>query len=166
VALTALVDAMALAGSVRRSGGRVVLTNGCFDVLHRGHVDYLTAARALGDLLVVGLNTDSGVRWLKGAGRPVNPAADRACVLAALRCVDAVVAFDEPTAAELCAAVRPDVYVKGGDYTEDRLPEAEVVRGYGGEVRILAVTPGHSTTATLAALSVPAAPPSLRRADG
>jgi rfaE bifunctional protein nucleotidyltransferase chain/domain len=151
VALTALDAAVALAGSEHR----VVLTNGCFDVLHRGHVEYLTAARALGDLLVVGLNTDAGVRRLKGPDRPVNPLADRAFVLAALRCVDVVVAFDEPTAAGLCAAIRPDVYVKGGDYTEGRLPEAEVVRGYGGDVRILPLTPGHSTTTTLAALSPP-----------
>jgi D-beta-D-heptose 7-phosphate kinase / D-beta-D-heptose 1-phosphate adenosyltransferase len=121
----------------RRHGRRVVFTNGCFDVLHRGHVGYLNQAKRLGDVLVVAVNSDESVRRLKGPDRPVNPEADRVAVLAALSCVDHVVLFDADSPTELLEAVRPDVYVKGGDYRPDLIPEAPLVRRLGGEVRVL-----------------------------
>jgi len=133
----------------RRAGQRIVLTNGCFDILHSGHITYLNAAKALGDVLVVGLNTDAGVRRLKGASRPINPLEDRAQVLAGLSSVDHVIAFDEETPAELARAVRPHLFVKGGDYTIDRMPEAAVVRAHGGEVRILPFVRDRSTTSVI-----------------
>jgi rfaE bifunctional protein nucleotidyltransferase chain/domain len=123
-----------------------VFTNGCFDVLHRGHVEYLAEAAALGDLLVVGLNSDDSVRRLKGPLRPVNPAEDRAAVLAALAAVDHVAVFDDDTPLRLIEALRPDVYVKGGDYTVRTLPEAPLMHRLGGEVRILGFLPGRSTS--------------------
>ena len=128
---------------------RVVFTNGCFDILHRGHVEYLFAARELGDALVVGVNTDASVRRLKGEGRPVNRELDRAFVLAGLGCVDAVTLFDEDTPAELIAALVPDVLVKGGDYTADTVVGRETVEAGGGRVVIIPLVPGHSTTRTL-----------------
>jgi D-beta-D-heptose 7-phosphate kinase/D-beta-D-heptose 1-phosphate adenosyltransferase len=130
----------------KRQGRRVVLTNGCFDLLHRGHVTLLARARELGDVLVVALNTDDGVRRLKGPGRPVNPLGDRAGVLAALACVDHVTAFDEDTPCEAIRALKPDVFVKGGDYTRERLPEAPLVEQLGGVVRILPYLEERSTT--------------------
>jgi rfaE bifunctional protein nucleotidyltransferase chain/domain len=133
--------------ALRARGGRLVLTNGCFDLLHVGHVRYLQAARRLGDLLAVGVNSDASVRALKGPARPLVPAAERAEVLAALACVDAVVVFDALTAEPLAAALQPEVYVKGQDYTEATLPEARVVRQYGGTVALLPTVPGASTTA-------------------
>ena len=136
----------AFAAALRAHGQRIVFTNGCFDILHVGHVRYLGAARALGDCLVVGLNSDASVRRLKGPERPVNEEADRAEVLDALRAVDYVTIFDEPTAAELIEIIRPDVYVKGGDYTIATLPEAEIVRDYGGRVEFIDLVPERSTT--------------------
>lgn len=136
----------AFAAALRAHGQRIVFTNGCFDILHVGHVRYLGAARALGDCLVVGLNSDTSVRRLKGPERPVNEEADRAEVLDALRAVDYVTIFDEPTAAEIIEIIRPDVYVKGGDYTIATLPEAEIVRGYGGRVEFIDLVPERSTT--------------------
>lgn len=133
----------------RRRGRRIVLTNGCFDILHRGHVTYLAEARKLGDLLVVGVNTDHTIRRLKGAGRPVNALEDRLHVLAALQCVDHLIAFDEETPHELIRAVRPHVFVKGGDYTRDRLPEAHLVEELGGRVQILPLVDNRSTTRLL-----------------
>ncbi len=133
----------------RRAGRRIVFTNGCFDVLHRGHVAYLNEARRLGDVLVVAVNSDDSVRRLKGPQRPVNPAADRAAVLAALSCVDHVAVFGEDTPIHLLERVRPEVYVKGGDYTPQMLPEADTVLGYGGSVRILDYVDGQSTTAII-----------------
>ena len=124
----------------------VVFTNGCFDILHAGHVRYLTAARELGDILVVGLNSDASVRKLKGEGRPVNPAADRAEVLAGLRAVDHVVVFEEDTAEELVRRLQPDIYVKGGDYSLDRLPESAIVAAYGGRTVLVPMVEGRSTT--------------------
>jgi len=121
----------------RRHGRRIVFTNGCFDVLHRGHVGYLNQAKRLGDVLVVAVNSDESVRRLKGPDRPVNPEADRLAVLAALSCVDHVVLFDADSPTALLEAVRPDVYVKGGDYRPDLIPEAALVRRLGGEVRVL-----------------------------
>jgi rfaE bifunctional protein nucleotidyltransferase chain/domain len=129
---------------------RVVFTNGVFDVLHRGHVEYLTAARALGDVLVVGLNTDASVRRLgKGADRPVNPQDDRAYVLAGLAAVDWVAAFDEDTPRALVAALLPDVLVKGGDYTRDTIVGADEVEAAGGRVEVIPLVPGRSTTSIL-----------------
>ncbi len=134
--------------ALRESGGRVVFTNGCFDLLHPGHVAYLEAARALGDALVVGLNSDESVRGLgKGADRPLVAEEDRAAVLRALRAVDAVVIFDEGTPVRLMREVRPAVYVKGGDYRVEDLPEAEVAGEIGAEVRIIPFEPGYSTSA-------------------
>ena len=136
----------------KSAGRRVVVTNGCFDLLHVGHVRFLQEARELGDALVVGLNADSSVRELKGAGRPVNPESDRAEVLAALGCVDVVVVFSEKRATRFLEAARPDIYVKGGDYRPEDLDadEQEAVRKSGGQVRVLHLTPGKSTTAVLA----------------
>jgi len=148
------------ATALRAGGGRLVLTNGCFDLLHVGHVRYLQAAKALGDFLVVGLNSDASTRALKGTERPLVPAAERAEVLAALACVDAIVVFDEPTAEPLVAALRPEIYVKGADYAEADLPEARIVRQYGGEVRLLPAIPGVSTTALVARIRGRAAPAS------
>ena len=132
--------------TLRAAEQRVVFTNGCFDILHAGHVRYLAQARALGDCLVLGLNSDASVRRLKGESRPVNAELDRAAVLSVLRSVDFVVLFDEPTAEDLIEKVRPAVYAKGGDYTRETLPEAKIVEKYGGEVRFIDLVPGRSTT--------------------
>src|ERR687894_2405276 len=121
----------------RRGGARVVFANGCFDLLHVGHVRYLEAARALGDLLVVGVNSDEQVRRLKGEGRPFVTARERAEVVASLRAVDLVTVFHEPTVAELLLAIRPDIHAKGTDYTEDPVPERDVIRSFGGRVQIV-----------------------------
>lgn len=133
--------------------GRVVFTNGVFDILHPGHVDVLTAARASGDALVVGLNTDASVRRLKGPERPVRSESERAYVLAALEAVDAVVMFDEDTPLELVLLLRPDVIAKGGDYTVDQIVGAGEVRGWGGEALVIPLTPGQSTTSIIEKLS-------------
>jgi rfaE bifunctional protein nucleotidyltransferase chain/domain len=133
----------------RIAGGRVVFTNGCFDLLHPGHVAYLEAARALGDALVVGLNSDASIKRLKGPSRPVVPEGDRAIVLSALEPVDAVVVFNEDTPARLMRELRPAVYVKGGDYRIEDLPEAKVAEEIGAEVKILPFEPGYSTTALI-----------------
>ena len=133
----------------RRRAGKVAFTNGVFDLLHPGHVDVLTAARALGDALVVGVNTDASVRRLKGPTRPVRGEADRVHVLAALESVDAVVLFDEDTPLELIRALMPDVLVKGGDYTAESIVGAREVVAHGGRVVIVPLTPGHSTTRTV-----------------
>lgn len=128
------------------NGKIVAFTNGCFDILHAGHVRYLTAAKKLGDILVVGLNSDESVRKLKGCGRPVNQSADRAEVLAGLRAVDHVVIFEEDTAEEIVRQLHPDIYVKGGDYSLDRLPEAAIVASYGGRTVLVPLVEGRSTT--------------------
>ena len=135
----------------RASGQRVVVTNGCFDILHRGHVTYLEAARRQGDVLLIGLNADASVRQIKGPNRPINNEEDRAAVLAALECVDAVVIFREPTALQLLKTVQPDIYAKGGDYTLDTINQEErrLVEGMGGKVVVLPGVPGRSTTALL-----------------
>ncbi|MFC7331161.1 D-glycero-beta-D-manno-heptose 1-phosphate adenylyltransferase [Marinactinospora rubrisoli] len=139
-----------LAERVRGAGGTVVAAGGCFDVLHAGHVSLLRRARALGDCLVVCVNSDATVRRLKGPDRPIMAQEDRVRVLSALDCVDAVALFDEPTPAEILDRLRPDVWVKGGDYAVDDLPEAAVVSGYGGEVVLLPLLPGRSTTRLVA----------------
>ena len=131
-------------------GGRVVFTNGVFDLLHRGHVDLLRGARAEGDALVVGINSDDSVRRLgKGPGRPVRPAAERAYVLAALAAVDAVVVFDEDTPLALVQHLQPDIIVKGGDYTHDTIVGAREVVARGGRVVVIPLTPHQSTTAII-----------------
>jgi len=134
---------------MREAGGRVVFTNGCFDLLHPGHVAYLRAARSLGDALVVGLNSDASVRRLKGSFRPVVPEKDRAIMLAALESVDAVILFGEDTPVRLLRDLKPAVYVKGGDYHVEDLPEARVAAEIGAEVKILPFEVGYSTTALI-----------------
>lgn len=129
--------------------GQVVFTNGVFDLLHPGHVDLLVAARGLGDALIVGLNGDASVRRLKGPSRPVRPEAERAYVIAALEAVDAVTLFDQDTPLDLVLALRPDVLVKGGDYTPDTVVGRREVESWGGRVVIVPLTPGQSTTAII-----------------
>ncbi len=146
----------------QQAGERGVFTNGCFDLLHLGHVRYLQEARALGDFLIVGLNGDESARRLKGPGRPLIPENERAEILAALACVDYVTIFGEPTAGPLVEYVRPAIYVKGGDYAlagdtpevpdSSRLPEAKVVQAYGGIVRLIPYLPHHSTSELIAAI--------------
>ncbi|MDI7275430.1 MAG: D-glycero-beta-D-manno-heptose 1-phosphate adenylyltransferase, partial [Anaerolineae bacterium] len=131
----------------RREGKRIVFTNGCFDILHSGHVAFLQQARALGDVLIVGVNSDASVRRLKGPTRPINSHADRVTVLAALEAVDHVVLFEEDTPERLISELRPDVHVKGSDYSIESLPEAAIVQSYGGRVVILPLVEGKSTTA-------------------
>jgi rfaE bifunctional protein nucleotidyltransferase chain/domain len=133
---------------LRRSGRKLVITNGCFDLLHAGHVTYLESARNLGDALLVGLNGDASVRALKGEGRPLNSESDRALVLAALECVDAVCVFPEVRATRFLEAAQPDIYVKGGDYTPDTLDQDErrAVESHGGRIQIIPFLPGRSTS--------------------
>ncbi len=130
----------------RLKGEKIVFTNGCFDILHQGHIQLLLAAAELGHRLVLGLNTDASVRQLKGEDRPVNKEHSRAMLLAAQLFVDAVVLFDEPTPIQLIQAIRPDVLVKGGDYTPETVVGHELVAGYGGQVVIIPTVPGFSTT--------------------
>ncbi len=130
-----------------RRGRTLVFTNGVFDILHAGHVQYLEEAKSLGGLLVVGLNSDASVRTLgKGPDRPINPLGDRMAVIAALRCVDGVLGFEEGTPVELLRRLKPDIHVKGGDYRAEDLPETPVVESGGGRVVILPLLPGRSTT--------------------
>ena len=131
---------------LRRRGKKIVFTNGCFDIIHAGHVRYLTAAKSFGDVLIVGLNDDESVRRLKGANRPINSQADRAEVLLGLKAVDHVIFFGEQTAENLIAEVKPVVYVKGGDYTLETLPEAKIVQSYGGRVEFVNLVADRSTT--------------------
>ncbi|GIW55475.1 MAG: cytidyltransferase [Nitrospiraceae bacterium] len=141
-------DLAAILTDLRRQGKRIVFTNGCFDLMHIGHTRYLQAARELGDVLVVGVNSDASVRSLnKGPGRPIVPHAQRAEVLAALACVDYVVVFDEPDPGALIGALQPDVLVKGGDWAPDRIVGREVVEARGGRVLTIPLVPGVSTTA-------------------
>ncbi|HME91380.1 MAG TPA: D-glycero-beta-D-manno-heptose 1-phosphate adenylyltransferase [Myxococcaceae bacterium] len=133
----------------KRNGRRVVFTNGCFDLLHPGHVRLVEEARGLGDLLIVGLNSDTSVRSLKGEGRPIIPEQERAEVLAALECVDAVVIFGEPTPRQIISKLLPDVLVKGGDWRPDQIIGREEVEAAGGRVVSIPVVAGHSTTAIL-----------------
>ena len=133
----------------KRLSGKVVFTNGVFDLLHRGHVDLLTAARARGDALIVGINTDRSVKRLKGPTRPVRNERDRAYVLSGLEAVDLFVLFDEDTPLELVKALRPDVIVKGGDYTVDSIVGAREVESWGGEAVVVPLTEGHSTTSII-----------------
>ncbi|MGI8431179.1 MAG: adenylyltransferase/cytidyltransferase family protein [Chthoniobacterales bacterium] len=150
--IISLAELALRADTMRAANEKLVLTNGCFDLLHVGHVRYLAQARALGDFLAVALNGDESVRALKGAGRPLNSAVDRAEVLAALECVDFVTIFPGVRATEVIAAVRPAIYAKGGDYTVESLNPEEVaaLRTAGAEVQIVPLIPGKSTSAILA----------------
>jgi len=140
-------DARRFAGEARARGRRIVFTNGVFDLLHPGHVRYLQEARALGDLLIIGLNADASVRRNKGPGRPITPQDERAEVLAALACVDAVVIFEEDTPAEIIRLVQPDVLVKGADWAADAIVGRDTVEARGGRVVRVPVEQGYSTTA-------------------
>ena len=146
-------DLLALVAEARRAGRTVAFANGCFDLLHVGHVRYLAAAAQEADVLIVAINDDESVGRLKGAGRPILPAADRAELLAALRFVDYVIIFPEPTVGPLLEAIRPEVHCKGTDYTLDSVPEREVVRGYGGRVAIVGDPKDHSTRDLLARIA-------------
>ncbi|MFJ6793148.1 D-glycero-beta-D-manno-heptose 1-phosphate adenylyltransferase [Streptomyces sp. NPDC091268] len=154
-------DAFAVAAGVRARGGTVVATGGCFDLLHAGHVGLLDSARRIGDCLIVCVNSDASLRRLKGPGRPLNPLEDRVRVLGALGSVDAVVAFEEDTPEALLGSLRPDVWVKGGDYSPDDLPEARALRAWGGQAVVLPYLDGRSTTrlADRAARAAAGAPP-------
>jgi rfaE bifunctional protein nucleotidyltransferase chain/domain len=151
-----LPELVALREGWQEAGLRVVLTNGTFDLLHIGHVRYLEAARAEGDILAVGINSDASVRGYKEPGRPVVPQDERAEIVAALRCVDYAVIFEESTATALVEALRPDVYVKGGDYAAGGkpLPEAEAVATYGGVVRIIPLVEGHSASELIKKIAI------------
>ena len=138
--------------AAREAGARIVLANGCFDVLHVGHVRYLAGAKELGEVLVVGINSDEQVELQKGAGRPVLPATERAEIVAALESVTFVTIFNEPTVEELLLVLKPDVHAKGTDYTTDSVPERDVVRSYGGRVAIVGDPKDHSTSAIIARL--------------
>ncbi len=131
---------------LRKKGRKVVFTNGCFDIIHAGHVRYLTKARSLGDLLVVGLNSDASVRTIKGTARPIVPEAERAEVLGALRCVDYVVIFNEPTPLRLITALKPDILVKGSDWASHEIVGGDVVKKSGGKVSRIRLLKGRSTT--------------------
>ena len=145
----AILDRDSLVREVERTralGAKIVLANGCFDLFHVGHVRYLSAAKELGAVLVVAVNSDEQARRMKGTGRPVMPAAERAELVSALRCVDMVTIFDEPTVEELIRAIRPDFHAKGTDYTVDTVPERDVVRECGGKVAIVGDPKDHSST--------------------
>lgn len=134
---------------LKKGGQKIVFTNGCFDIVHAGHIAYLEAARACGDVLILGLNTDKSVRENKGPARPINNEIDRARVVGALKAVDYVVLFGEKTAETIIKKVKPDVYVKGADYTLATLPEAKIVQEYGGRVEFIPIVAGRSTTGVI-----------------
>jgi D-beta-D-heptose 7-phosphate kinase/D-beta-D-heptose 1-phosphate adenosyltransferase len=144
--ITSIDELHQLGNTLRAEGKRVVFTNGVFDILHAGHVTYLQAARDLGDVLIVGVNTDASVQRLKGPERPVNTLHDRLTVLSALRCVDHVIAFDDDTPLRIITALLPNVLVKGGDYTRDTVVGADVVEEHGGRVALIPLLEGRSTT--------------------
>jgi rfaE bifunctional protein nucleotidyltransferase chain/domain len=150
-----ILDREALAIVVERersAGKKIVLGNGCFDLLHVGHVRYLAGAKELGDILVVGINSDEQTRRLKGEGRPFINENERAELIAALRMVDLVTIFDEPTVGQLIRAIRPDVHAKGTDYTTDTVPEREIIREVGGQVAVVGDPKDHSSTELIAAV--------------
>lgn len=157
-------EAVSVSEQHRRCGRRIVFTNGCFDLLHLGHVTSLQQAASHGDVLIAGINSDSGVRRLKGEGRPVICQQDRAALLAALACVDHVIIFDEDTPRQLLHAIRPDVLVKGGTYADNEVIGHEVVKAYGGSVCVTAVVEGISTTQILKSLPLRTPQRSLRAA--
>jgi len=142
-----------LTGAARAAGSPIVLTNGCFDVIHVGHIRYLEGAKQLGGFLVVGINSDEQVRKLKGEGRPFQPEEERAEIVASFRYVDAVTVFYEPTVEELIRAIRPDIHAKGTDYTADSVPEREIVISCGGRVAIVGDPKDHSSTDLIAEIA-------------
>jgi len=144
--LWTLEEACAQQKKWNKEGLRIVFTNGCFDLLHPGHIAYLQDAQDLGDVLILGLNDDASIQRLKGASRPINPLHDRACMLSALRSVDMVVAFSEDTPLKLITNLMPDILVKGGDYTVDNIVGAKEVLSAGGEVRVISFLEGYSST--------------------
>lgn len=144
--ITILTELVRVAKNQKREGKRIIFTNGCFDILHRGHVTYLSRAKSLGDIFVVGINTDESIRKLKGKGRPINKLKDRVRVLSALSSVDYIIPFGEDTAEHLIRKLQPDIYVKGGDYSKTNLPEARIVEEYGGKVEIIPYIDHISTT--------------------
>jgi len=139
-------DLLAVVKAAKRKGSQIVLANGCFDVLHVGHIRYLEAAKALGDLLIVAVNSDEQTRRLKGDGRPLVPQDQRAQIVSALEAVDLVTIFDEPTVEQLLLVLKPDVHAKGTDYTENTVPERNVVRSFGGRVAIVGDPKNHSSS--------------------
>lgn len=144
-----LIDRMKISEIVttlKAEGKKIVFTNGCFDILHVGHVRYLKEAKALGDILILGLNSDCSVKSLKGSNRPINNESDRAEVLSALKAIDYVVIFDEKTAENIVGEIKPDIYAKGGDYSIDTLPEAKIVAEHGGKTVLLQLVDGKSST--------------------
>jgi rfaE bifunctional protein nucleotidyltransferase chain/domain len=142
-----LAEAASFAERIRAEGGRIVFTNGVFDILHPGHIRYLRGARRLGDRLIVGLNSDRSVRAIKGEGRPIIPEAERAEILSALEPVDAVVVFDDETPYSLIAAIQPDILVKGADWADDAIVGRDIVEARGGRVVRMPIESGYSTTA-------------------
>ncbi|HTK39035.1 MAG TPA: adenylyltransferase/cytidyltransferase family protein [Pyrinomonadaceae bacterium] len=140
--------------SKRAEGQKVILANGCFDLIHAGHIRYLAGAKELGGVLVVGINSDDQVCKLKGPGRPYIDQNERAEIISALRCVDLVTIFDEPTVEELIMAIRPDFHAKGTDYTTETVPEREIVRSYGGQVAIVGDPKDHSSTGLIATVKL------------
>lgn len=142
-------DLQAIVQNAQKAEKKVVFTNGCFDLLHPGHVLYLEEAKESGDLLILGLNTDASIQRIKGPDRPINTQEKRALVIAALESIDFVTLFDENTPIALIERLKPDIYVKGGDYTPETLPETPIVNRYGGKIKILSFIEGNSTTATL-----------------
>jgi D-glycero-beta-D-manno-heptose 1-phosphate adenylyltransferase len=148
--LASLAEAIKQREMLRTAGKTLVFTNGHFDLLHVGHLDYLEKARALGDALFIGLNGDDSTRRLKGEGHPLVPAVERARLLLALRPVDGVIIFEDATAERLIQALQPDIYVKGGDYHHKPLPERSLVESYGGRVALIDYLPDHSTSAIIA----------------
>jgi rfaE bifunctional protein nucleotidyltransferase chain/domain len=163
---TSLDDGAALVARLRREGKRVAFTNGVYDLIHPGHVRYLEAARALGDALIVGVNSDRSVRANKGPSRPVNPEAERAEVIAALACVDAAIVFDEDTPYEIIDRLQPDVLVKGADWAEDAIVGRDIVEARGGRVVRMPVEPGFSTTALIEVARTSTAITKARRREG
>ncbi len=151
--LIARKDVPGIVRKLKRAGKKVVFTNGVFDIIHRGHVEYLTRAKSFGDVLIIGLNSDSSVRRLKGKSRPVQKQADRAIILLALKAVDYVVLFGEDRPDKLIETVRPDVLVKGADYRISEIAGAEFVKSYGGKVKRVALTKGRSTSKLLRLLT-------------
>ena len=146
-------DLQDLLSKLRKDGKTIVTTNGCFDILHVGHVRYLEETKKFGDVLIVALNSDKSVRRLKGEGRPINNENDRAEVLNALKSVDYVVLFDEDSPAELLAEIKPDVHTKGADYTAETLPEAKIILENGGRLEFISFVEGKSTTSTIAKIN-------------
>jgi rfaE bifunctional protein nucleotidyltransferase chain/domain len=143
--IKSLQELKKLAQEYRSSGSKIVFANGCFDLIHAGHIRYLESAKALGNILIVGLNGDVSVAALKGAGRPLQPEAERAEILASMACVDYVLLFDAPTVDGILKELKPDVHAKGTDYTEESVPERETVLAYGGQVAIAGDPKDHST---------------------